>query len=174
MRLLLLLNNLITIRILLLSSPDRVGRCGSSPVHILQEVIEKQIENHCPPQSAFCCCNSFWAFWRPKTDQNSFGKMCKTHFTGLLAAVPCIRVLQTTAGVMPEHWRSPNLALNTSSKSSFSLFLHKNTKEFQYFFACAFFVVLFATPPTKCPTNLSEICVIRILQTLSLWCFAFV
>ena len=133
MRLLLLLNNLITIRILLLSSPDRVGRCGSSPVHILQEVIEKQIENHCPPQSAFCCCNSFWAFWRPKTDQNSFGKMCKTHFTGLLAAVPCIRVLQTTAGVMPEHWRSPNLALNTSSKSSFSLFLHKNTKEFQYF-----------------------------------------
>ena len=65
--------------------------------------------------------------------------MCKTHFTGLLAAVPCIRVLQTTAGVMPEHWRSPNLALNTSSKSSFSLFLHKNTKEFQYFCCLYFF-----------------------------------
>ena len=172
--LLLLLNNLITIRILLLSSPDHVGRCGSSPVYILQEMVEKQIENQWPAQSAFCCCNSFWVFWRPKTDQNSFGKMCKTHFTGLLAAVPCIRVLQTTAGVMPEHWRSPNLALNTSSKSSFSSFLHTNAKEFHFFFARAFFVVLFAAPPTKCTTNLSEICAIRILRILSLWCFAFV
>ena len=114
---------------------------------------EIQCENQGPAQSAFCCCNSFWAFWRPKTDQNSFGKMCKTHFTGLLAAVPCIRVLQTTAGVMPEHWRSPNLALNANSESSFSSFLHITTREFQYFFARAFFVVLFAAPPTKCTTN---------------------
>ena len=120
--LLLLLNNFITIRILLLSSPDHVGRCGSSPVYILQEMVEKQIENHWPAQSAFCCCNSFWAFWRPKTDQNSFGKMCKTHFTGLLAAVPCIRVLQTTAGVMPERSKPPNLASKCNAKSSFFQF----------------------------------------------------
>ena len=124
-----------------MSSPDRVGRCGSSPVHILQGVIEKQLENHYPAQSAFCCCNSFWAFWRPKTDQNSFGKMCKTHFMGLLAAVPCIRVLQTTAGVMPEHWRSPNLALNANSKSSFSLFLHKKYKGISIFLLPVFFLL---------------------------------
>ena len=51
----LLLNSLITKRILLLSPPDRVGACGVGAVHILQKVYVKQMENLYVPEPVFCC-----------------------------------------------------------------------------------------------------------------------
>jgi hypothetical protein len=67
----------------------------------------------------FCCCSSWAAPEAKKNDQKSIGKMCKSDFTGLLARVPRIRVIQTIAGVMPERSKCPNLALKRSSKSTF-------------------------------------------------------
>ena len=43
--------------------------------------------------------------------------MCNPRFTALLLRVPRTCVLQTTASVMPERSKPPNLALKRSAKS---------------------------------------------------------
>ena len=46
--------------------------------------------------------------------------MCKPCFNALLLRVPCTRVLQTTASVIPERSKPPNLALKRNAKSPVS------------------------------------------------------
>ena len=46
--------------------------------------------------------------------------ICKLRVTALLLRVPRISVIQTTAGVMPERSKPPNLALKRNAKSPVS------------------------------------------------------
>ena len=56
--------------------------------------------------------------------------MCRPRFISLLLRVPCTCVIQTTASVMPERSKPPNLALKRNAKSPFGKvldnFVHDN------------------------------------------------
>ena len=66
----------------------------------------------------------------PAVDQKTFGKMFRPRFISLLLRVPCTCVIQTTASVMPERSKPPNLALKRNAKSPFGKvldnFVHDN------------------------------------------------
>ena len=116
----LLLNPFVTIRILLLSAPHRVGACGSGAVHNLPEVSVKQTENEEVAQSVLCCRRSVWTLWTPKNNRKRLGKVCKLCFIALILRVPCILVLQTIASVMSESKKLSNIAIKRSAKSPVS------------------------------------------------------
>ena len=60
--------------------------------------------------------------------------MCKPRFTTLLLRELHVRVIQTTASVMPERSKPPNLALKRSSKSLVSPLLHIFPMEINVFY----------------------------------------
>ena len=61
------------------------------------------------------------SFLDPRKQQKTFEKVCRPRFIALLLRVPCTPVLQTTASVMPERSKPPNLALKRNAKSHVSL-----------------------------------------------------
>ena len=117
----------------MLSSPDHVGRCGSSPVRCLLTFTHISKENQEVAGLAFSCRDFFWAPWPQKKHQKTNSKMCKPHFAALLLRGPRTVVIETTAGVMPERRKPPNLALKHPSKTSFSQLLHIFPMNFQHF-----------------------------------------
>ena len=80
------------------------------------------------------CCDPFLL----KHMQKTFGKVCRPRFIALLLRVPCTPVLQTTASVMPERSKPPNLALKRNAKSPFCSLLHIFPLDFQHFWPLAF------------------------------------
>ena len=165
-------------RILLLSSPDRVGCFPCKDSHYtLIRAMKSLVQNHYHPIWLFCCRNLFFWFsykdfhqkshmaglaffclifvftvktnektkkmrslglvggledlcfwlsykvfhqkfdWSPTTIKKTVGNMFKQRFISLLLRVPCTPVPQTTASVMPESSKPPNLALKRNATS---------------------------------------------------------
>jgi len=77
---------------------------------------------------------TFFAQLPPKKHQKNVGNLCHPRFIALLLRVPCTPVLQTTASVMPERSKPPNLALKRSSKSLVSPMIHIFPMEINVFY----------------------------------------
>ncbi len=85
---------------------------------------------------SFVVVTFFSPFFSPKSIKKTIGKVCRPRFIALLLRVPCTPVLQTTASVMPERSKPPNLAWKRNSKSPFSQLSHTNPKEITHLLVC--------------------------------------
>ena len=107
---------------------------GPGPVHtFLQNSLPVLVKPWTPGTGRFVVV-TFFAQLPPKKHPKNVWNLCHPRFIALLLRVPCTPVLQTTASVMPERSKPPNLALKRNATALVSPMSHIFKRKSMFFY----------------------------------------